>query len=80
VLKVQAPSIQFLNRMAICFALCLVIMAVITVVKPLPQPVEFRTNTKIELHSSKGALAAGVVVVIVTLILYAIFSPIGIAK
>lgn len=80
VLKFQAPSIQFLNRMAICFALCLVIMAVITVVKPLPQPVEFRTNTKIELHSSKGALAAGVVVVIVTLILYAIFSPIGIAK
>ncbi len=80
VLKFQAPSIQFLNRMAICFALCLVIMAVITVVKPLPQPVEFKTNTKIELHSSKGALAAGVVVVIVTLILYAIFSPIGIAK
>ncbi len=80
VLKFQAPSIQFLNRMAICFALCLVIMAVITVLKPLPQPVEFKTNTKIELHSSKGALAAGVVVVIVTLILYAIFSPIGIAK
>ncbi len=79
-IKYAVPSIQFLNRMAICFALCLVIMAVITLVKPLAQPVEFKTNTKIELHSSKGALAAGVVVVIITLILYAIFSPIGIAK
>jgi SSS family solute:Na+ symporter len=79
-LKFAVPEIQFLNRMAICFGLCLVIMAIITLIKPLAQPVEFKLNTKIELTSSKGALAAGVVVVGLTLILYVIFSPIGIAK
>lgn len=80
VLKFSAPQVQFLNRMAICFALCLAVMGIITVLKPLAQPVEFKVNTKIELHSSKGSIVAGVIVVILTLVLYAIFSPIGIAK
>ena len=80
VLKAAVPGIQFLNRMAICFALCLVIMAIITLIKPLKQPVEFKLNTTVELHTSKGAKVAGIVVVIVTLVLYFIFSPWGIAK
>lgn len=74
------PDIQFLNRMAITFGLCLLIMFVLTIAKPLPQPIEFRHNTTVDLSSSKGALVAGVVIVILTLVLYAIFSPIGIAK
>lgn len=79
-LKAAAPQIQFLNRMAICFALCLLVMGVITAIKPLAQPVEFKVNTKIELHSSKGAMIFGWIVIILTLILYVVFSPIGIAK
>lgn len=79
-LKAAAPQIQFLNRMAICFALCLVVMGIITAIKPLAQPVEFKVNTKIELHSSKSAMTLGIIVVIMTLVLYAIFSPFGIAK
>lgn len=74
------PKVQFLNRMAICFALCLFVMAVITLVKPLPQPVQFQQKTTIGLESSKGARAAGLVVVGITLLLYVIFSPLAVVK
>jgi len=71
---------NFLNRMAICFGLCLIAMAIITAVKPLAQPVEFHTKTDLNLTSSGGAKLAGIVVVIITLALYVLFSPIGLAK
>ncbi len=74
------PEIQFLNRMAICFALCLGIMWLITLAKPLSQPIEFKANTSIKLETSKGAKMAGIAVVVITLILYVLFSPIGLAK
>jgi len=79
-LKVSVPNLQFLNRMAVCFALCLAVMGVITAMKPLPQPVEFRQNTTIALESSRWAKLGGIVVVVVTLILYFLFSPIGLLK
>lgn len=74
------PDIQFLNRMAICLALCMVVMAIITVLKPLPEPIEFKQVSKLSLRSSNGAKIAGIVVVIITLALYFLFSPIGLAK
>jgi SSS family solute:Na+ symporter len=80
ILKMAVPQIQFLNRMAICFGLCLAVMALITLVRPLAQPIEFKQNTSINLESSKGALLVGILVVVMTLILYVIFSPLVIAK
>lgn len=74
------PEIQFLNRMAICFGLCLAVMMVITMLRPLPQPIEFKKQSNLNLASSKGALVAGILIVIITLAFYVIFSPIGIAK
>jgi SSS family solute:Na+ symporter len=74
------PEIQFLNRMAICFGLCLVVMWIITMVRPLPQPIEFKKQSNLNLASSTGALVAGILIVIITLAFYVIFSPIGIAK
>jgi solute:Na+ symporter, SSS family len=71
---------NFLNRMAICFGLCLLVMLIITIMKPLAQPIEFKTQTTINLTSSRGALLAGLVVVIITLALYYLFSPIGLLK
>lgn len=79
-LKVAVPQIQFLNRMAICFGLCMVVMEVITLIKPLAKPVEFNQNTTIELHTSKGAKMAGIAVVAATLVLYFLFSPWGLIK
>lgn len=75
-----APDIAFLDRMAICFFTVMVVMWLIGVVKPLPQPVEFKTNTRLNLETSRGAKIAGVVVVVLTVILYIIFSPLGIAR
>jgi SSS family solute:Na+ symporter len=80
VLKVAVPSIQFLNRMAICFALVLIVMSVITLIKPLAQPMQFEHKTTIDVHSSKGAAIAGVFVIVFTLILYVLFSPLVFAK
>jgi SSS family solute:Na+ symporter len=71
---------NFLNRMAICFGLCLIVMAVITILKPLPQPIEFRTQTDLDLASSNGAKVAGMIVIVITLALYVLFSPVGLAK
>lgn len=71
---------NFLNRMAITFGACLLIMLLITLVAPLKQPVEFKLNTTIELHTSRGAKAAGIFVVIATLVLYFLFSPWGLIK
>ncbi len=74
------PDIQFLNRMAICFGLCLVVMWIITMMRPLPQPIEFKKQSNLNLASSKGALVVGVLIVLITLTFYVIFSPLGLAK
>jgi len=74
------PDIQFLNRMAICFGLCLLVMAIISVLKPLPEPIVFEQKSKVDLRSSNGAKIGGIVVVVITLLLYFLFSPIGLLK
>jgi SSS family solute:Na+ symporter len=79
-IKIAMPQVQFLNRMAICFGLCLLVMSLITLIKPMAKPIEFKQQTKMDLTSSKGAKIAGLIVVAMTLILYFIFSPIGLAK
>ncbi|MEJ2483268.1 MAG: sodium/solute symporter, partial [Gemmatimonadota bacterium] len=38
-LKLMVPELQFLNRMAVCFGLCLLVMAAITVVRPRTEPI-----------------------------------------
>lgn len=79
-LKVMVPDLQFLNRMAVCFALCVGVMALLTVLKPLPKPIEFKATSAIQLRTSRSAAVAGVLVVLVTLVLYAVFSPWGLAR
>ena len=80
VLKVIIPDVSFLNRMAICFGICMALMLVITAVMPLKEPIVFKENTEIQLTTSNGAKVVGVVVVILTLALYVLFSPIGLCK
>jgi len=74
------PEIQFLNRMAICFGINIVVMTIITILKPMDKPIVFEKKTSLDLKSSKGAFMAGIVVVIITLVLYFLFSPIGLLK
>lgn len=78
-LKFAVPDVNFLNRMAVCFFLCILVMTIITVARPLAKPIEFEAKNVVELESSKGARKAGIGVIILTVLLYIIFSPIGIA-
>ncbi len=79
-LKLAVPGLQFLNRMAVCFALCLAIMSVIRLLKPLAQPVVFRAQTTIALETSGAAKLAGMFVILIALALYVLFSPLGLLR
>jgi SSS family solute:Na+ symporter len=72
-LKYAAPGIAFLDRMAICFFAVLVVLTVITVLKPLDKPVNLPVNAAMDMQASKGAKAFGVIVVCLTLALYVLF-------
>jgi SSS family solute:Na+ symporter len=74
------PEIQFLNRMAICFGLCLVVMYLIARAKPMAQPIEFRQQSTLDLRSSKFAMVLGAMVILITIALYVLFSPVGLAR
>jgi SSS family solute:Na+ symporter len=78
-LKLMVPELQFLNRMAVCFGLCLLVMAAITVVRPRAEPIVFERNTEIALETSGLAKLAGILVVATALLFYFLFSPIGVA-
>jgi SSS family solute:Na+ symporter len=72
-------DIAFLDAMGICFFGVMAVMWVIGAVRPLATPVEFQVNTRLSLESSASAKKVGVGVVVLTLVLYVIFSPLGIA-
>jgi SSS family solute:Na+ symporter len=78
-LKFLAPSIQFLNRMAIVFGLCIVVMLIMTAMKPLREAVVLEARTALKLETSRGAMYAGIICIFLTLLLYVIFSPLLVA-
>lgn len=68
-----ADTVSFLDRMAICFICVLLYGWIMTMLKPLPAPIELPESTEIALESSSGAKTAGIGVIIVTILLYIIF-------
>ncbi len=70
---VEVTEWPFLNRMALTFGLVLATLTVMTIVKPLSAPVELPVNEKMDVSSSKGALAAGLLVCVLTAVLYYTF-------
>jgi SSS family solute:Na+ symporter len=72
-LKIFAPNIAFLNRMAICFFVILAILAVMTLIKPMAQPVTLPVNREMDMSTDGRTKAFGAVVVLLTLTLYAVF-------
>lgn len=73
VLKQFAPGISFVNRASISFGIVVASMLIITVLKPLPAPIEFNARSGIDLTSSRGAKFCGVGVVLLTVVLYLVF-------
>jgi SSS family solute:Na+ symporter len=72
-LKQLAPGVSFVNRASISFGVVVAAMLLITALKPLAKPVELASNARIELVSSRSAKVGGVLVVLLTLALYAWF-------
>jgi SSS family solute:Na+ symporter len=72
-LKSAMPSLAFLDRMAVAFFIVLAILTIMTLVRPKRDADVLERTPNIELTASRGAMVAGVVVVIATVALYAIF-------
>ncbi|WP_309399223.1 sodium:solute symporter family transporter [Cerasicoccus maritimus] len=72
-LKLVAPEIAFLNRMAICFGVVIAVLLALTLLNPLKEAIQLPRNAEIELTSSRSAKIWGSVVIVATLGLYIIF-------
>ena len=64
---------SFLDRMALCFGIVIATLTLLTLVAPLKKPVDLPVNPEMDVTPSKGAMAAGVVVVVLTIALYIVF-------
>jgi SSS family solute:Na+ symporter len=64
---------SFLDRMALCFGLIMAVLTVMTLVRPLAQPVDLPVNPKMDMTTSRGAKAFGAIVILLTIALYVIF-------
>jgi SSS family solute:Na+ symporter len=67
------PELAFLHRMTIAFVGVLVVLGLMTALRPLPAPVQMPEPGKIDLTPSRGAAIAGIGVILVTIALYAYF-------
>ena len=65
--------LAFLNRMAITVGAIAAVLAVLTLVTPLKEPVTLPVQTRIAMLPSRGARTYGLVVVALTALLYVIF-------
>ena len=72
-MKLAAPQIAFLNRQAICFVAIMAVLTAMTLLRPLPQPIQLPVNEKMDMRAARGAKLCGVGVVLLTLALYVIF-------
>jgi SSS family solute:Na+ symporter len=65
---------NFLNRAALVVISISIVLAVMTILKPLPAPIVLPENDQIELKSSPVAKLGGIAVVILTVVLYIVFA------
>ncbi|MFP4499798.1 MAG: solute:sodium symporter family transporter [Candidatus Hydrogenedentota bacterium] len=68
-----AGSIAFLNQMAITGICLIIVMAVVTAIRPLKEPVVMPRNEAFDMEKSKIAPFIGVLIIAVTITLYYIF-------
>jgi SSS family solute:Na+ symporter len=69
----QFGDIVFLNRMAITFGVVILVMAIITILKPLPQPKVLPIREEFDMKPSGSVLWLGGAVIAITIALYIIF-------
>ncbi|MBN1488562.1 MAG: hypothetical protein JXA69_01490, partial [Phycisphaerae bacterium] len=66
-------DMAFLDRMGITFILVLLVMGVVTAIKPLAQPVTMPVNQDFDMRPSRSVFTLGLVVIAATVALYVIF-------
>ena len=69
----QSGEIVFFSRMAITFGIILLLMTVITIIKPLNEPKVLPKRTDIDLTPTPQLILWGGVVIFITLILHVVF-------
>lgn len=67
------PDIAFLNHMAITFLVIVAVMALLTAIRPLAEPVRLPVVEGIDTTPSRGAKRWGVGIVVATIALYVLF-------
>jgi SSS family solute:Na+ symporter len=72
-LQWQFGGIAFLNRMAITFGVILIVMFVMTKVKPLPEPKIMPVREGFDMKPTPSVIWLGAAVIAATLVLYGIF-------
>ena len=70
---VSLSALSFLDRMAVCFFIVLLVLTIITFIRPLPKPVTLPVNEKMDVTISKSAKRYGYGVIVMTILLYVIF-------
>lgn len=66
-------EMAFLNRMAITFAILVLVMTIITLIKPLPEPKVISKTSDIDLTSSVAVKILGAGIIAMVILLYIIF-------
>lgn len=66
-------KLAFLNRIAITFVGVLVLMGILTMVKPLDSPVVMPVRQDFDMKPTPSVLWLGIIVIVITLVLYWIF-------
>jgi SSS family solute:Na+ symporter len=68
-----SDEMAFLDRMAVCFFIVLIVLTAMRLLKPMPQPVDLPVNEKMNLETKNDIKVWGLLVVLLTLALYAVF-------
>jgi len=68
-----SPEMAFLDRMALCFFLVVVVGGSVTKIAPLATPVQMPTNPQVALEGSRSAKVLGAIVCALTVLLYVLF-------
>ena len=66
-------EMAFLNRMAVTFAVLILVMTIITLVKPLPEPKVITKTSDIDMSGSATVKIFGGVIIAIVVLLYIIF-------
>ncbi|MDR0328186.1 MAG: sodium/solute symporter [Planctomycetaceae bacterium] len=67
------PNLAYLDRMSVTFCSIVIVMVLLRVLFPMKEAFKLETNTSMDLQTSRAAAVCGIVVVVLTVLLYAYY-------